>query len=103
LHDEQIRLVMLTGDSRTTAAAVARKLGIDDVIAEVLPEEKGKHIKELQDHYGQPVKLKFLGAADVFAVSEVRPCAVTGAQNDKARTRFRRASQGPGGRKESPT
>jgi len=33
LHDERIRVVMLTGDSRTTAAAVARKLGIDDVIA----------------------------------------------------------------------
>jgi hypothetical protein len=76
-----------------STAAVARKLGIDDVIAEVLPEEKGKHIKELQDHYGQPVKLKFLGAADVFAVSEVRPCAVTEAQKDKARTRFRRVSK----------
>jgi len=37
LHREGIRIVMLTGDSRTTAQAVARRLGIDDVIAEVLP------------------------------------------------------------------
>jgi len=41
--------VMLTGDSRTTAESVARKLGIDEVIAEVLPEEKSKHVKRLQD------------------------------------------------------
>src|SRR5579864_2275038 len=40
LRKEGIRVVMLTGDSRTTAAAVARKLGIDDVIAEVLPQDK---------------------------------------------------------------
>ncbi|HVR28871.1 MAG TPA: heavy metal translocating P-type ATPase, partial [Thermoanaerobaculia bacterium] len=40
LHGEGLRLVMLTGDSRTTAEAVARQLGIDEVIAEVLPEEK---------------------------------------------------------------
>ncbi len=40
LHAEGIRIVMLTGDSRTTAEAVARKLEIDEVVAEVLPDEK---------------------------------------------------------------
>ena len=38
LHKDGIRVVMLTGDSRTTAEAVGRKLGIDEVIAEVLPD-----------------------------------------------------------------
>jgi Cu+-exporting ATPase len=40
LHAEGLRVVMLTGDSRTTAEAVARTLGIEEVIAEVLPEQK---------------------------------------------------------------
>ena len=40
LHREEIRIVMLTGDSRTTAEAVARQLGIDEVLAEVLPQDK---------------------------------------------------------------
>ena len=40
LHEEGVRITMLTGDSRTTAAAVARRLGIDDVVAEVLPDQK---------------------------------------------------------------
>jgi Cu+-exporting ATPase len=48
LREEGIRIIMLTGDSRTTAEAVARRLGIDEVIAEVLPEEKAEAIKQLQ-------------------------------------------------------
>ena len=40
--------MMLTGDSRTTAEAVARKLGIDEVEAEVLPGQKGEVVKRLQ-------------------------------------------------------
>ena len=48
LHDEGLRLIMLTGDSRTTAQAVADQLGIDDLVAEVLPEEKADKVKALQ-------------------------------------------------------
>jgi Cu+-exporting ATPase len=48
LHAEGLRIVMLTGDSRTTAEAVAKKLGIDEVIAEVLPAEKAAAVKRLQ-------------------------------------------------------
>jgi Cu+-exporting ATPase len=48
LREEGLRIVMLTGDSRTTAEAVAKKLGIDNVIAEVLPEDKSEAIAVLQ-------------------------------------------------------
>ena len=48
LHEEGIRLVMLTGDSRATAEAVARKLGIDEVEAGVSPARKGEVVKRLQ-------------------------------------------------------
>jgi len=48
LHEEGIRIVMLTGDSRTTAEAVARKLNIDEVVAEVLPNQKVDAVKKFQ-------------------------------------------------------
>jgi len=48
LHKDGIRVVMLTGDTRRTAIAVARELGIDEVEGEVLPDAKGKVIKRLQ-------------------------------------------------------
>ena len=48
LHDEGLRIVMLTGDNRTTAAAVAMTLALDEVIAEVLPEQKVETVKRLQ-------------------------------------------------------
>jgi len=48
LHDEGIRVVMLTGDSEGTARAVAAELGIDDVIAGVLPDEKAEVVARLQ-------------------------------------------------------
>ncbi len=48
LHRDGVRIVMLTGDSRTTADAVAAKLGIDEVFAEVLPEQKVDVVKRLQ-------------------------------------------------------
>jgi P-type Cu+ transporter len=52
LHAEGIRIVMLTGDSRTTAEAVARKLEIDEVVAEVLPDQKVDTVKRLQNAGG---------------------------------------------------
>jgi Cu+-exporting ATPase len=48
LHDDGVRIVMLTGDNRTAAEAVAQKLGIDEIQAEVLPEQKGEIVKRLQ-------------------------------------------------------
>jgi len=48
LHDEGIKVVMLTGDNKITAEAVASELGIDKVIAEVLPDQKTDVVKELQ-------------------------------------------------------
>jgi len=58
LHDLGLKVVMVTGDSRSTAAAIARRLGIDDVVAEVLPEGKVEVVKSLQVKHG---KLAFVG------------------------------------------
>jgi len=52
LRDAGIHVVMLTGDSRATAAAVAKKLGIDEFEAEVLPEKKSEVVERLQDSGG---------------------------------------------------
>ena len=49
LRQERIRVVMLTGDSGTTAQAVARQLGINEVMAEVAPDQKAAAVKKLQD------------------------------------------------------
>jgi Cu+-exporting ATPase len=51
LRDERIRLVMLTGDSRSTAQAVGRRLGITHVVAEVLPDQKASAVKKFQDEH----------------------------------------------------
>jgi len=48
LHAEGLHVVMLTGDSLVTAQAVARALGLDDVVAEVLPEQKAEAVRRLQ-------------------------------------------------------
>jgi Cu+-exporting ATPase len=48
LRREGLRVVMLTGDAKPTADAVARELGIEEVLAEVLPEDKARHVQELQ-------------------------------------------------------
>jgi Cu+-exporting ATPase len=48
LRREGIRIVMLTGDNRTTALAVARQLGVDEVESEVLPEQKQAYVRRMQ-------------------------------------------------------
>jgi Cu+-exporting ATPase len=68
LKADGIRIVMLTGDNRTTADAVARKLGIDEVDAEVLPDHKGEVVKRLQQQ-GRTVAMAGDGVNDAPALA----------------------------------
>lgn len=63
-----IRIVMLTGDNRTTAEAVARRLGIDEVEAEILPEDKAHMVKKLRDQ-GRVVAMAGDGTNDAPALA----------------------------------
>jgi len=80
LHKEGVRLVMLTGDSRTTAEIVARELGIDDVRAEVSPGQKGQTVKRLQAE-GRVVAMAGDGVNDApaLALAQVGIAMGTGA------------------------
>jgi len=69
LHDEGLRIVMLTGDSAVTANAVASRLGIDDVIAEVLPDEKRDVVRRLQGE-GRVVAMAGDGINDAPALAQ---------------------------------
>jgi Cu+-exporting ATPase len=71
LQSENIRIVMLTGDSRTTAQTVAAKLGIDEVIAEVLPEDKSGAVKRLQAE-GRFVAMAGDGINDAPALAQAQ-------------------------------
>ena len=68
LHEGGLRVIMLTGDSRTTAEAVAPKLGIDEVIAEVLPEQKHEVVRRLQGE-GRVVAMARDGINDAPALA----------------------------------
>ena len=68
LREAGVRIVMLTGDNRTTAEAVARRLGIDEVVAEVLPDQKSAVVGKLRDQ-GRVVAMAGDGVNDAPALA----------------------------------
>jgi P-type Cu+ transporter len=83
LHAESIRVVMLTGDSRTTAEAVGRRLGISEIVAEVLPDQKARIVHNLQEK-GHFVAMAGDGINDAPALAQAQVGIAMGTGADVA-------------------
>jgi len=83
LRKDDIRIVMLTGDSHTTAQAVADKLGIDEVVAEVLPDQKNEVVRRLQEE-GRFVAMAGDGINDAPALAQAQVGIAMGSGTDVA-------------------